>query len=894
MAARKKGPMFRVTGLPASQPDDELNATLKATIEENLLEEETSRLTVSTAIVPSCYDNEHERVALVEFHGGVPMFLSELVANPLGDWQVEMSDTDISFDCHFFGFTQLYTPKPDAPITADIIAITGLDGHAFGSWRGKGNLGRMWLRDFLSKDLPCCRTMIYGYNSKLSSHGIDTIMDYGRELIEELKKVRSIQEQRKRPLFFIAHSFGGIILAHCLVKALQTNEDDHPTIASLYQATYGMLLFAIPHKGLVVDDIQKMLAGQDNHPRNALLQQIRAKSDLLAFQLADFKNLIRDRKVVSFYETEQTRQLEFDSESKRWKRTGDFVTAVDTDSALLQLPDHMEEKIPLHADHSLIVKFNTRNDQGYRSVRDKLLQFERDAPSVVATRFSRAPSRPNPSIIVPFQRDRAFVGREGILAMIREKQGKEALQVHSRVALVGLGGVGKSQIAIEYAYRVREWAPQTWVFWVHASNATRFKQAYRDIATKVELPGRDDPKADIVQLTYNWLCDERNGRWLMVLDNADDDRIFASSGADLGGIAQATAPPNEVTPLASFLPQTQNGWILITSRDLVAAVNLVGIRHNVIRVDPMDEEDALALLKTRVLVGESSEHDAKALVRALEGIPLAITHAAAYIAVREITVSNYLELFHESEENQAYLLNTQEARDLRRDASGSDAVLTTWQISFEQIRKTRPEAADLLSLMTMFDRQGIPEYLLYNGRNRLQFEDAVAPLTSFSLIRMLTGKQSWHGERAFEMHGLVQLATRKWLELNRQVDRWQKASLRIMAATFPSGQYKTWAVCRALLPHSRKVLSYVSDGNEEMLDLARIANNTALYLLLVAEHAAAENISQSAMVVGEKVLGPEHPSTLTSMSTLASTYRDQGRWKEAEELDVQRTWRRRT
>jgi hypothetical protein len=72
-----------------------------------------------------------------------------------------------------------------------------------------------------------------------------------------------------------------------------------------------MLLFAIPHKGLVVDDIQKMVAGQDNHPRGALLEQIRSKSDLLAFQLADFRNLIRDRRVVSFYETGQTRHLKF-------------------------------------------------------------------------------------------------------------------------------------------------------------------------------------------------------------------------------------------------------------------------------------------------------------------------------------------------------------------------------------------------------------------------------------------------------------------------------------------------------------------------------------------------------------------------------------------------------
>jgi hypothetical protein len=52
----------------------------------------------------------------------------------------------------------------------------------------------MWLRDFLSKDLPYCRTMIYGYNAKLSSHGVDTIMDYGRGLIEEIKKIRSTEE----------------------------------------------------------------------------------------------------------------------------------------------------------------------------------------------------------------------------------------------------------------------------------------------------------------------------------------------------------------------------------------------------------------------------------------------------------------------------------------------------------------------------------------------------------------------------------------------------------------------------------------------------------------------------------------------------------------------------
>jgi hypothetical protein len=207
--ARTKRPVFRVTGIPALQPDDELTALLKAAIDGNLTEEEQSKNTRSIAIVPSCYDY-NQKVALVEFHNGVPEFLSKLEEDPLGDWQVEVGGADISFDQHFFGFTQLYTPKADSPVTAEyaplsqqtmsadhsrsITAITGLDGHAYGSWRGKGNLGRMWLRDFLSKDLPHCRTMIYGYNSKLSSHGIETIMDYGRGLIEELRKVRNTEE----------------------------------------------------------------------------------------------------------------------------------------------------------------------------------------------------------------------------------------------------------------------------------------------------------------------------------------------------------------------------------------------------------------------------------------------------------------------------------------------------------------------------------------------------------------------------------------------------------------------------------------------------------------------------------------------------------------------------
>ncbi|CAG7933712.1 unnamed protein product [Penicillium olsonii] len=866
--ASKKSHVFRVTGLSRELLDEDLKTALHEALNNNFADDERSHIKAEITIVPSCYESDTERAALVQFRGGVPQFLRELRVDPLGDWQVEMGDNDINFDCHFFGFTQLYTSDEKEPVVADIIAIAGLDGHAYGSWQGRGNLGRMWLRDFLSKDLPQCRTMIYGYNSKLSSHGVDTILDYGRELMEEIKKIRNTKE---RPLIFIAHSFGGIIMAHCLVRAIQTMEEDHPAITSLHRATYAMILFAIPHKGLVMDDIQQMLAGNHSHPRGQLLQQISSKSDLLIHQLADFKNLIRDRKVVSFYETEQTRRLILDSESGRWKRTGDFMTTVGADSALLQLPDHVEEKVPLHADHSMVVKFDTRNAAGYRTALDKLRQFSKEAPSVVAARFTQMRQKPQPCSTVPFKKDQMFVGREAVISAIKERH-KAIDQRHERVALVGLAGVGKTQTAIEYSYRVRESTPDMWVFWIHASNAARLEQGYQQIAAVAEIPGRDDLKMNILQLVYQWLCDPRNGRWLMVLDNADDDGIFFGDNIS-----------DERGPLERFLPQAAHGSILITSRNELAARNLVGMDGHVIAVRPMNEDESLTLLRARVPAAQSGEsgEDEKALVQALEYIPLAITQAGSYIANRSsrVTVSRYLQLFRESESNQTHLLQHEDAKDLRRDPSIRYAVITTWQLSFEQIHRERPAATDLLALMSMFDRQGIPEGLVRADGDGLQFEDAVAPLISYSLIRVELETGS------FDMHRLVQLSVRTWLAIHLKLAQWQEKSRAIMAQMFPDGQYESWTECQKLLPHAKEVMKSTSDEHEEdRLHAATISVNCGRYLLLRGTYEEADSMQRWALDAREKVLGREHPDTLTSVNNLGSVLDSQGKYEEAEAM----------
>ena len=118
MATTRKGTVFRVSDLPALGSDNELHESLKAVVDDNLVGDERSKLSFRIDLVPSCDDN-NAKVALIEFYERVPAFLAGLTVDTLGNWQVDMGDNDINFDRHFLGFTQLYTPNPDLPTTAE-------------------------------------------------------------------------------------------------------------------------------------------------------------------------------------------------------------------------------------------------------------------------------------------------------------------------------------------------------------------------------------------------------------------------------------------------------------------------------------------------------------------------------------------------------------------------------------------------------------------------------------------------------------------------------------------------------------------------------------------------------------------------------------------------------
>jgi tetratricopeptide (TPR) repeat protein len=410
----------------------------------------------------------------------------------------------------------------------------------------------------------------------------------------------------------------------------------------------------------------------------------------------------------------------------------------------------------------------------------------------------------------------------------------------------------------------------------------------------------------------------------MILDNADDASVFFSQrGAE---VHQMGDQMPHTTALSAYLPRTSMGLILVTSRNRDAGFRLVGREDRIINVERMGDADSISLLRKKLPNDQSTEDEWKRLVTALECLPLAITQAAAYIAVKapSMTISKYLGYFHRNEKDQVSLLS-KDGGDLRRDPKVPNAVVITWQISFDQIKKQNGRAADLLSRMCLLDRQGIPRFLFCqdDDGDGLDFEDAIGTLIAFSFV--VAEKDG----NIFQMHPLVQLSTKKWLEVHGEMEKSKEAVLSLLSEKLPNGEHANWEICEALDPHTGTVLGYRYIPQRCRLERAEILHNSAWYAWARGNYGVAgdrireaidareellgrddpktlsslgllasllndqgrwkeaEALKVQVMEIRKRVLGQEHPDTLTSMGNLASTYRNQGRWKEAEELDVQ-------
>jgi tetratricopeptide (TPR) repeat protein len=427
------------------------------------------------------------------------------------------------------------------------------------------------------------------------------------------------------------------------------------------------------------------------------------------------------------------------------------------------------------------------------------------------------------------------------------------------VALVGLGGVGKTQVALELAYWVKENHPEHSIFWVPALSGATFEQAYAEIAKKLAIRKAADDE-DVKESVRRHLSSAAAGPWLLVVDNADDVDVVLGSSDAPGGLFQ-------------YLPESESGVVLYTTR----SPDVASRATDEVELHEMSEQEATAMLekslKRKGLMG--NEARVKELLDELTYLPLAIAQAAAYLDRNRLSVADYLTLLRGAEEDMVGAMS-REFHDSTRYRGSQNAVATTWLVSFDQIRRTDETAAELLSFISQIEPKAIPRSILPSPESEEKMVHAIGTLCGYAFL----GRRE--ESDVFDMHSLVHVATRVWIGRHGRVGETETAAVRHLMAIFPSADRANRTLWREYLPHALRVLyGRKTCRIEERHDLSfRVGQ------CLDRDRRFKEAIRclEEAYEWREERLVEEDHSRLTSQHVLASAYLSDRRIKEAIEM----------
>jgi hypothetical protein len=209
-------------------------------------------------------------------------------------------------DNDFVGFTPLCDPK-DARV--DIVAVTGLGGHALGSFRSTGG-ATVWLRDFAPRDVPQARFITYGYDTAVvASDSNQGIHELAHTLLDGLAIFRRRTGAQKRPLLFVCHSLGGVVLKEALVLSSKQAVPERSDLHDIVAATHGLVLLGVPNLGLRHTQLQVVVKAQPNEGfvRDLQVQPDGEASQFLSSLTREFSALDERRRppfeIISYYET---------------------------------------------------------------------------------------------------------------------------------------------------------------------------------------------------------------------------------------------------------------------------------------------------------------------------------------------------------------------------------------------------------------------------------------------------------------------------------------------------------------------------------------------------------------------------------------------------------------
>jgi tetratricopeptide (TPR) repeat protein len=368
----------------------------------------------------------------------------------------------------------------------------------------------------------------------------------------------------------------------------------------------------------------------------------------------------------------------------------------------------------------------------------------------------------------------------------------------------------------------------------------------------------------------HWLSTEGSGRWLLIIDDANDEDLISGS-----------------KQLSGLVPESLYGSVIFTTRNKKTALKLA-TSQNVIPVERLGLCDASELLSSVMGCKKSVEESMDKtfeLLHSLEYLPLAITQAGSYISLNSMSISGYLRDYNENEFSRIRFPSNQGCFEIQRTFNHGilptpGPVGRTLMLSIEQIRRNDPDAADIISFMSCLGRQGIPRRLLPSTRGQSKLSSALGTLKAYCLITAIDDDQ------LFDMHTLVRLLMRNYLRSRRTFEHWIQQSLATISRKFSSGENETLAECELYLPHAEIVLI---QGLSAKNDAARVelAHRCSVYLQMrgQGEHNSAWAINNQVLQQIVATSREEHRVTLCSMNNFAIDLLGQRKYSEAEEIN---------
>ncbi len=465
--------------------------------------------------------------------------------------------------------------------------------------------------------------------------------------------------------------------------------------------------------------------------------------------------------------------------------------------------------------------------------------------------------------MVPYVRNPYFCGRaeelQALATLLHETQNGTG-----GLALSGAGGVGKTQLALEYAYLHRE--EYRYIFWAAAETRETLNAAYSDIAELLALPEKgQQEQSRIVEAVTHWL--EVNADWLLILDFVSEQAL-----------------------LKDFLPGICNGHVLLTTR-----ANTLGklVRRLRVKMPPIEQSSHQLLCRSGLLreADKSAEpvpkddENARAIANQVDCQPLALNLVGAYLAQTSCSLPGYLAL-----------LRTVQVTTARSGAASAeeqpDPLLKVVRLSGEKIAKTGSVAAALLSLCAFLAPDEILESLLVACSAVLQKRTRKLTINTSRHNAVLTTLHAYGlldrdlAVRSLTIAREIQAAWRSQLAAGEERD-WAEQAVRAIGTIFAMLDMNDWEACQRLLPHAQLCAAHIERWQLELVEGAWLLHHMGWYLHTRGQYAEAQRYEERALAMYRTVLGDEHSSTAMILNNLAVTYEDLGKLSDAATLHMQ-------